>query len=98
MTRVTIELHVLRRMDLAKNWLVYGYSFVGSSQVVESNDLVALEAAHELMRCVAIGTQKMGTIGTASHRVLHGLARGTKHAGVLDGRHVQDVGDDVVAG
>ena len=36
----------------------------------ERNDAMTLEAMHELMRHHAVGTQQIGTVEAASHRVV----------------------------
>lgn len=84
-------------MTLAKYWFVYRNSFVGLLQVFKGNYFVVLKAAHKLVRRIAVWTQKIGAIGATRHGALFGLAGGTQYCHVLNSRHVQYIGKNVVA-
>lgn len=98
LARVTVKLDALGGVVLAEDGLVNGHGLGGALEVLEGHDLVVVEAAHVLVSGVAVGTEEVGAVGAARDRVLHGLAGGAQHRGRLDGVHVQDVGEDVVAG
>lgn len=74
---MTVKLHILSRMTLAEYRLVYRDSFVGLLQIFKGNYFVMLEAAHELMRRVAVWAQEIGAIRATRHGALFGLAGGT---------------------
>lgn len=84
-------------MTLAKYRLVYRYSFVGLLQIFKGNYFMMLEAAHELMRRVAMWAQKIGAIRATRHGALFGLTGGTEYCHVLDSGHIQYIGENIVA-
>lgn len=84
-------------MTFAKDRLVYWDSFVGLLQIFKGNYFVMLEAAHELMRRVAIWAQEIGAIRATRHSALFGLAGGTQYCHALDGGHIQYIGENIVA-
>jgi len=97
LARVTVELHIFSRMTFTENWFVYRDSFVGLLQIFKGNNFVMLEAAHELMRRVAIWAQEIGAIRATRHGALFGLAGGTQYCHVLDSGHIQYIGENIVA-
>lgn len=97
LARMTVEFHVLSRMTLTKYWLVYRDSFVGLLQIFKGNYFMMLEAAHELMRRVAVWAQEIGAIRATRHGALFGLAGGTQYCHVLDSGHIQYIGENIVA-
>ena len=85
-------------MDLAEDRLVDWNGLVRVAQLLERNNVMVLKAAHKLVCGIAVRTQEVGAVGAPSHSLLFGLAAGAQHRHALDGRHVQDVGEHVVAG
>lgn len=97
LTSMTEKFHIFSRMAFTKYRLVYRDSFVGLLQIFKGNYFVMLEAAHELMRRVAIWAQEIGAIRATCHGALFGLAGGTQYCHVLDSGHIQYIGENIVA-
>ena len=101
---VAKELQALFRMSLAKEWLMNGYAIVKAlahclTQILlilllyflERDHMMALKAAHGLVRLYAATTQKLSAVSASGLSLLSRIAASTILNSFLDGSHVKHI-------